>query len=185
MSSTAKSGDKNMLVRFKTDSKRVKGLAFHPKRPWVLASLHNGVIQLWDYRMEVLVEKYIDHEGPVRGVCFHPTQPLFVSGGDDKKISVWNYQTKRCLFSLTGHSDYIRTVQFHPSYPWIVSASDDQSLRIWNWQSRKCIAILTGHNHYVMCAQVRGFILPHAVLLSVCVYECVFVCADQLVVHTV
>jgi hypothetical protein len=29
------------------------GLCFHPKRPWVLASLHNGIIQLYDYRMEV------------------------------------------------------------------------------------------------------------------------------------
>ena len=32
-------------------------------RPWVLASLHNGVIELHDYRMEVLVEKFEEHDG--------------------------------------------------------------------------------------------------------------------------
>ena len=142
-----------MLTKFETKSNRVKGLAFHPNRPWVLASLHNGVVQLWDYRMGTLLERFDEHDGPVRGVCFHPSQPLFVTGGDDYKIKVWNYKLRRCLFSLLGHLDYIRTVQFHPEHPWIVSASDDQTIRIWNWQTRACASVLTGHNHYVMCAQ--------------------------------
>jgi len=145
-----------MLTKFETKSNRVKGLAFHPSRPWVLASLHNGVVQLWDYRMGTLLERFDEHDGPVRGVCFHQQQPLFVTGGDDYKIKVWNYKLRRCLFSLLGHLDYIRTVQFHPEHPWIVSASDDQTIRIWNWQTRACVSVLTGHNHYVMCAQFHG-----------------------------
>mmetsp|Transcript_20485 Transcript_20485/g.28610 ORF Transcript_20485/g.28610 Transcript_20485/m.28610 type:complete len:1253 (+) Transcript_20485:76-3834(+) len=142
-----------MLVKFENKSHRVKGLAFHPRRPWVLASLHNGVIELWDYRMDTKIDEFCEHEGPVRGVDFHSSRPLFVSGGDDYKIKVWNYQLKRCLFTLNGHLDYIRTVQFHNNYPWILSASDDQTIRMWNWQSRSCLIVLTGHNHYVMSAQ--------------------------------
>ena len=142
-----------MLTKFETKSPRVKGLAFHATRPWVLASLHNGVIQLWDYRMCTLLDKFDEHDGPVRGVDFHRIQPLFVSGGDDYKIKVWNYKQRRCIFTLLGHLDYIRTTVFHHEYPWILSASDDQTVRIWNWQSRNCISVLTGHNHYVMCAQ--------------------------------
>ncbi|XP_054777832.1 coatomer subunit alpha-2-like [Prosopis cineraria] len=141
-----------MLTKFETKSNRVKGLSFHSKRPWILASLHSGVIQLWDYRMGTLIDRFDEHDGPVRGVHFHKSQPLFVSGGDDYKIKVWNYKLHRCLFTLLGHLDYIRTVQFHHENPWIVSASDDQTIRIWNWQSRACISVLTGHNHYVMCA---------------------------------
>lgn len=72
------------------------GLSFHPKRPWILASLHSGVIQLWDYRMGTLIDRFDEHDGPVRGVHFHPSQPLFVSGGDDYKIKVWNYKQRRC-----------------------------------------------------------------------------------------
>ncbi|XP_066591304.1 coatomer subunit alpha [Prorops nasuta] len=142
-----------MLTKLETKSARVKGLSFHPKRPWILASLHNGVIQLWDYRMCTLLDKFDEHDGPVRGICFHNQQPLFVSGGDDYKIKVWNYKQRRCIFTLLGHLDYIRTTVFHQEYPWILSASDDQTIRIWNWQSRTCICVLTGHNHYVMCAQ--------------------------------
>ncbi|XP_045595486.1 coatomer subunit alpha isoform X1 [Procambarus clarkii] len=145
--------ERTMLTKFETKSARVKGLSFHSKRPWVLASLHSGIIQLWDYRMCTLVDKFDEHEGPVRAVCFHQQQPLFVSGGDDYKIKVWNYKLRRCLFTLLGHLDYIRTTEFHQEYPWILSASDDQTIRIWNWQSRSCVSILTGHNHYVMCAR--------------------------------
>ena len=142
-----------MLVKLETKSPRVKGISFHAKRPWVLASLHSGIIQLWDYRMSTLIEKFDEHDGPVRGISFHSQQPLFVSGGDDYKIKVWNYKQKKCLFTLLGHLDYIRTTFFHHEYPWVLSASDDQTIRIWNWQSRNCISVLTGHNHYVMCAQ--------------------------------
>ena len=142
-----------MLAKFETKSSRVKGIALHPKRPWVLCSLHDGQIQLWDYRVGTLLETFKEHNGPVRSVDFHCSQPLFVSGGDDYKIRVWNYNSKRSLYTLMGHKDYIRGVQFHTQNPWIVSCSDDQSIRIWNWQSRECIAVLQGHNHYVMSVQ--------------------------------
>jgi len=142
-----------MLIKFDTKSARVKGISFHPKRPWVLCSLHTGSIQLWDYRMCTIIDKFDEHDGPVRGVSFHCEQPLFVSGGDDYKIKLWNYKLKRCMFTLLGHLDYIRSTFFHHEYAWILSASDDQTIRIWNWQSRTSIAVLTGHNHYVMCAQ--------------------------------
>ncbi|KAK4614959.1 putative coatomer subunit alpha [Fulvia fulva] len=143
----------SMLTKFESKSSRAKGIAFHPKRPWILVSLHSSTIQLWDYRMGTLIDRFEEHDGPVRGIDFHKTQPLFVSGGDDYKIKVWSYQTRRCLFTLNGHLDYVRTVFFHHELPWIISSSDDQTIRIWNWQNRSLICTMTGHNHYTMCAQ--------------------------------
>lgn len=52
-----------MIIKFETKSQRVKGLSFHPKRSWILASLHNGAIQLWDYRMGTMIDSYQEHEG--------------------------------------------------------------------------------------------------------------------------
>lgn len=43
---TQQSEKSEMLTKFETKSAGIKGVAFHPKRPWVLASLHNGLIQL-------------------------------------------------------------------------------------------------------------------------------------------
>ena len=43
------------------------GLAFHPTRPLLAASLHNGSVQLWNYRMGVLVDRFEEHEGEPEG----------------------------------------------------------------------------------------------------------------------
>ena len=48
-----------MLMKFETKSNRVKGRSFHPKSPWILLSLHGGVIRLWDYRMMALFKGFI------------------------------------------------------------------------------------------------------------------------------
>ncbi|KAH9577243.1 Coatomer [Trypanosoma melophagium] len=142
-----------MLTKFDVRSCRVKGISFHKSRPWVLCGLHNGAVQIWDYRTNTSIDTYTEHNGSVRGVDFHISQPLFVSGADDYLIKVWNFKLRRCLFTLKGHMDYIRVTFFHHEQPWILSCSDDFTVRIWNWQSRSSVACLPGHNHYVMCAQ--------------------------------
>ena len=91
-----------MLTKFETKTFRVKGLSFHPTRPWVLCSLHNGWIQLYNYRMRVKLDQFEEHDGPVRGICFHYSKPLFVSGGDDYKIKVWNHKLRRCVFTMVS-----------------------------------------------------------------------------------
>ena len=80
-----------MKTIYEVESNRVKGIAFHPKFPWILTSLHSGEIHLYDYIHKMLIDKFIEHDGPVRSVDFHNSQPFFVSGGDDKSIKVWNY----------------------------------------------------------------------------------------------
>jgi coatomer protein complex subunit alpha (xenin) len=141
------------LIKHDIRSQRVKGVCFHPKRPWVLIGLHSGVVQLLDYRTGNTVDRFEEHDGPVRGVDFHIVQPMFATGGDDCRIKLWNYKLRRCIATLIGHLDYVRTVQFHREQPWLVSASDDQTLIIWNWQSRSRLSVLAGHNHYVMSGQ--------------------------------
>ena len=64
-----------MLTKFETKSKRVKGLSFHKHRPWVLASLHNGSIHLFDYRAQVLLEKFDDHNGKHFHTCHTCNRP--------------------------------------------------------------------------------------------------------------
>jgi coatomer protein complex subunit alpha (xenin) len=60
-----------MLAKFETKSNKVKGLSFHGKRPWISASLHNGVIQLWDYtwdyKMGTIIDGFDKHDGVSSG----------------------------------------------------------------------------------------------------------------------
>ena len=61
--------------RFVNSNKSLLGLAFHPTQPLLAASLHNGSVQLWNYRMGVLVDRFEEHEGnfpPFFYVCHRP-----------------------------------------------------------------------------------------------------------------
>jgi WD40 repeat protein len=59
----ASNGAAPFITLFETESTRVKSISFHPTRPWLLAALHTGSIQLWDYRIKTLIEKFDDHKG--------------------------------------------------------------------------------------------------------------------------
>uniref|UniRef100_A0A7I4FAI8 Coatomer subunit alpha n=1 Tax=Physcomitrium patens TaxID=3218 RepID=A0A7I4FAI8_PHYPA len=166
-----------MLTKFETKSNRVKGLSFHSRRPWILASLHSGIIQLWDYRMGTLIDRFDEHDGPVRGVDFHKSQPLFVSGGDDYKIKtvrVWDIgalkkksvspaddmmrlaQMNTDLFGggdsvvkyvLEGHDRGVNWASFHPSLPLIVSGADDRQVKLWRMNDTKAWEVDTLRGH--------------------------------------
>eukprot|EP00771_Trimastix_marina_P001265 gnl/Trimastix_PCT/2323.p1 GENE.gnl/Trimastix_PCT/2323~~gnl/Trimastix_PCT/2323.p1 ORF type:complete len:1240 (+),score=493.38 gnl/Trimastix_PCT/2323:133-3852(+) len=140
-------------VKFETSTNRAKCLSFHPSRTWILVSLHNGKVQMWDWRLGQMLFSWDDHDGPVRACAFHHEEPLFVTGGDDRTVRLWDYKRRTCVHIFSGHQDYIRTVQFHRTNPWILTASDDQTVKIWDYKRLRCVHTLTGHHHYVMCAR--------------------------------
>ncbi|KAH0571542.1 Coatomer alpha subunit [Spironucleus salmonicida] len=138
---------------FNLQTTRVKSVAFHPRRPWVLVACHDGFVELHDYVVGALVERFMAHSAPVRACAFHESQPIFATGSDDRQIKLWDLENRKEIASLQGHTDYIRFIEFHKIRPWIVSASDDCSVKIWNWQSRSCVGSCTGHKEFAMCAK--------------------------------
>ena len=100
-----------MQVKLELESARVKGVTFHPSRPWVLYCTHAGTIHLYDYDIRVELSRYSSSgEKPVRCVDFHPTQPLFACGTDNGDVVVYNWHRKMKLFSLTGQIYFVRSV---------------------------------------------------------------------------
>lgn len=63
VSSLPSTSSSSLITKFEAKSSRVKGLAFHPTLPWLLAAHHNGTVQIYDYRMGMVVDKYEEHKG--------------------------------------------------------------------------------------------------------------------------
>lgn len=59
------------------------GLAFHPTQPLLAASLHNGSVQLWNYRMGVLVDRFEEHDGARRVAVTEPQRVLTAAAFKD------------------------------------------------------------------------------------------------------
>lgn len=66
--SLSNSPSTSLITKYEAKCSRVKGLAFHPSLPWLLAAHHNGSVQIYDYRMGMVVDKYEEHKGTLNNV---------------------------------------------------------------------------------------------------------------------
>eukprot|EP00095_Tigriopus_kingsejongensis_P011235 maker-scaffold414_size178625-snap-gene-0.28 protein:Tk11235 transcript:maker-scaffold414_size178625-snap-gene-0.28-mRNA-1 annotation:"vesicle coat complex beta" len=137
--------------RLTARSDRVKCCDLHPSEPWMLASLYNGNVHVWNYENQTLVKSFEVCDLPVRAVRFVPRKNWILTGSDDMTIRVFNYNTLERLHQFEAHSDYVRCLAVHPSQPYILSSSDDMSIKLWNWDKNwVCQQVFEGHTHYVM-----------------------------------
>jgi len=124
------------------------GLAFHPTRPLLAASLHNGSVQLWNYQMGTLVDRFEEHDGMgvlTSHVC--GTSSLHLTQG-------------RCEASLfIRHVPYLRPEEMTIKSKFGVCLYIDiAGIRLNGCidlrpQSRRCIFTLHGHMDYVRTVQ--------------------------------
>ncbi|GFW23044.1 coatomer subunit beta' [Trichonephila clavipes] len=132
-------------------SDRVKCVDLHPSEPWMLASLYNGNVHIWNHEIQLLVKSFEVCDLPVRAAKFVPRKNWIITGSDDMQVRVFNYNTLERVHILEAHSDYIRSIVVHPTQPFILTSSDDMLIKLWNWEKQwSCTQVFEGHTHYVM-----------------------------------
>jgi len=132
-------------------SDRVKSVDIHPEEPWILASLYNGHIFIWNYTTSAVVKSFEVTDLPVRAAKFVARKGWVISGSDDMMIRVYNYNTMDKVKTFEAHSDYIRCLVVHPTQPYVLSSSDDMLIKLWDWEKNwSLVQVFEGHSHYVM-----------------------------------
>ncbi|KAK9723079.1 Coatomer subunit beta' [Basidiobolus ranarum] len=132
-------------------SDRVKCVDLHPTEPWVMASLYNGNVYIWNYETQSLVKTFEVTDLPVRAAKFIARKNWLIAGSDDMQLRVINYNTHEKVAAFDAHVDYIRSIAIHPTQPYVLSSSDDMTIKLWNWEKGwKCMQVFEGHSHYVM-----------------------------------
>ncbi|CAL4118366.1 unnamed protein product, partial [Meganyctiphanes norvegica] len=132
-------------------SDRVKSVDLHPTEPWMLASLYNGNVHVWNTESQQLVKSFEVCDLPVRAAKFVARKNWVVTGSDDMHVRVFNYNTLERVNQFEAHSDYVRCIAVHPTQPFILTCSDDMTIKLWNWDKKwSCQQTFDGHSHYVM-----------------------------------
>ncbi|XP_045621907.2 coatomer subunit beta' isoform X3 [Procambarus clarkii] len=132
-------------------SDRVKSVDLHPTEPWMLASLYNGNVHVWNIESQQLVKSFEVCDLPVRASKFVARKNWVVTGSDDMQVRVFNYNTLERVHQFEAHSDYVRCIAVHPTQPFILTCSDDMTIKLWNWDKKwSCQQVFEGHSHYVM-----------------------------------
>ncbi|OLY84802.1 Coatomer subunit beta' [Smittium mucronatum] len=134
-----------------TRTERVKSVDIHPTEPWILASLYNGKVFVYDYETQSQVKTFEVCELPVRAAKFIARKSWIVTGSDDLQIRVYNYNTHERVVGFESHQDYIRALAVHPTQPYVLSSSDDMSIKLWDWDKKwQNIQMFEGHQYFVM-----------------------------------
>nr|CAG4648502.1 EOG090X01FO [Polyphemus pediculus] len=137
--------------RLTARSDRVKSVDLHPSEQWMLASLYNGNVHIWNYESQQIIKSFEVCDLPVRASKFVSRKNWVVTGSDDMQVRVFNYNTLDRVTAFEAHSDYVRCIVVHPTQPFILTSSDDMSIKLWNWdKSWACQQVFEGHTHYVM-----------------------------------
>ncbi|XP_070562089.1 coatomer subunit beta'-like [Ptychodera flava] len=132
-------------------SDRVKSVDLHPSEPWMLASLYNGNVHVWNHESQTLVKSFEVCDLPVRCARFVARKNWIVTGSDDMQVRVYNYNTLERVHAFEAHSDYLRSIAVHPTQPYILTSSDDMLIKLWDWDKKwQCSQVFEGHTHYVM-----------------------------------
>ncbi|KAK2705189.1 hypothetical protein QYM36_017291 [Artemia franciscana] len=132
-------------------SDRVKCVDLHPTEPWMLVSLYNGKIHVWNHQNQQLIKTFEVCSSPVRSGKFIARKNWIITGSDDYRIRVFNYNTLERQQVVDAHKDYVRCLAVHPTLPIVLSGSDDKKIKMWNWDnSWTCQKVFDGHSHYVM-----------------------------------
>ena len=69
-------------------SDRVKSCDLHPTENWMLASLYNGNVHIWNIETQTLVKSFEVCDLPVRCARFVARKSWVVVGSDDMQVSL-------------------------------------------------------------------------------------------------
>jgi coatomer subunit beta' len=104
-------------------SDRVKCVDLHPQEPWLLASLYNGHVHVWNHENQQMVKTIEVCDLPVRAAKFVARKNWIVTGSDDMALRVFNYNTLEKVQEVEAHSDYVRCIAVHPTQPYLLTSS--------------------------------------------------------------
>ncbi|RUS79130.1 hypothetical protein EGW08_013108 [Elysia chlorotica] len=137
--------------KFTSRSQRVKSAELHPTEPWMLTSLYDGNVYIWNTETKKVLKSVLVSDLPVRDAKFVPRKNWFITASDDTNIRVFNYNTAEKVAEFSAHRDYIRSLAVHTSRPFLLSCADDGAIRLWDWEKKwACTQTFRGHVHLVM-----------------------------------
>lgn len=117
-------------------SDRIKSVDLHPTEQWMLVSLYNGRVHIWNYETQQLVKSFEVCELPVRAARFVARKNWIITGSDDMQVRVFNYNTLERIHHFEAHSDYIRSLAVHPTQSFLLTSSDDMLIKLWDWDNK-------------------------------------------------
>lgn len=88
---------------------------FHPSGTCFGAALANGVVKVYETRMQKVLQLYEVHQGSVNSFAFHPSGNYIITGSQECTLKILDLMEGRPSYTLYGSKAAVHTVKFNSS----------------------------------------------------------------------
>lgn len=127
----------NSVETLRGDPQVVSAMAFHPKKPVLMAAGKGAHLKVWkqlDGNSELLINTPV-HNEIVYAIVFSPDGKYYATCGRDKTIKIWDAQTTDFISKVDhkvgGHRRSVNTLFWSSFNNILVSAGDDAKVMGW------------------------------------------------------
>lgn len=130
-------------MTFEGHTNNVTSLAFQIENKWMVTSLEDGMVKVWDVRAP-LVQRNYKHFCPVNEVVIHPNQGELISCDQDGNIRIWDLGENQCTHHLIPEDDVpINSLLVALDGSMLVAGNNKGNCYVWKMQNQKDVTSLT------------------------------------------
>ncbi|GFO48436.1 WD repeat-containing protein 31-like [Plakobranchus ocellatus] len=108
-----------------------------------LSGSKDGVVRLYDFHRQNLVESWSGHNGAITKVCYGASCNGIFSASRDKTIKLWHLKNPHCVQEFMGHTLVVSAIHFNADSSCLCSGSRDNTVRLWDVESGICTRVNT------------------------------------------
>lgn len=116
----------------------VTSVAFNPNMKQLVSGGLDGVVMVWNFKMQMRAFRFVGHTAAVLSVAVSPTGHLVASGSKDRSIRLWVPNVKGESTSIRAHTGPVRSVAFSSDGEQLITSSDDKSVKVWSVPAQVC-----------------------------------------------
>lgn len=130
-------------MTFEGHKNNVTSLQFQADNKWMVTSLEDGTVKVWDVRSPSVQRNY-KHQCPVNEVVIHPNQGELISCDQDGNIRVWDLGENLCTHHLIPEDDVpINSLSVASDGSMLVAGNNKGNCYVWKMQNQRDATVLT------------------------------------------
>lgn len=142
-------------MTFEGHSGNVTLIAFQAENRWMVLSLEDGTVKVWDVRSPSVQRNY-KHHCAVNEVVIHPNQGELISCDHDGNIRIWDLGENQCTHHLIPEDDVpINSLSVASDGSMLVAGNNKGNCYVWKMQNQNDMTSLTpatkfrSHSKYI------------------------------------
>lgn len=131
------------VMTFEGHTDNVTSLQFQIENKWMVTSLEDGYVKVWDVRSPSVQRNY-KHNCPVNEVVIHPNQGELISCDQDGNIRIWDLGENQCTHHLIPEDDVpINSLSVASDGSMLVAGNNKGNCYVWKMQNNRDVTTLT------------------------------------------